>query len=44
MRGMEVELTLDDLWREAVLGRREGFDAFLQAVPDVAAEDGDDVE
>ncbi len=35
--------TLDYLRQEAALGKREHFEAFLNAVPDVAPEPGDDI-
>lgn len=35
---MASVLTLDHLRREAALGRRESFDSFLRAVPDVPDE------
>ena len=33
--------TLDDLRREAALGKREDFEQFLKLVPDVPAQAGD---
>jgi HicB family len=35
--------TLDYLRREAALGKREDFDKFLKLVPDVPAQDGDEI-
>jgi hypothetical protein len=38
---LAVSLTLDYLRREAAAGRREDFEKYLAAVPDVAPADGD---
>ena len=38
---LAVVLTLDYLRREAAAGRREDFDKYLAAVPDVAPPDED---
>ena len=41
---LAVILTMDYLRREAVSGRREDFEHYLTAVPDVAPEDNDRLE
>lgn len=41
---LAVVLTMDYLQREAAAGRREDFDRYLAAVPDVAPSAGDVVE
>lgn len=41
---LAVMLTMDYLRREAAAGRREDFDKYLAAVPDVAPSDNDRLE
>jgi uncharacterized protein (DUF1778 family) len=40
---LAVVLTMDYLRREAVAGRRENFDKYLAAVPDVPPQPGDEL-
>jgi len=40
---LAVIMTIDYMKREAAAGRREDFERYLQAVPDVPAQEGDEV-
>ncbi len=40
---LAVIMTIDYMKREAAAGRREDFERYLEAVPDVAPQEGDEV-
>ena len=40
---LAVMMTIDYLKREAAAGRREDFDRYLEAVPDVVPQQGDEL-
>ena len=40
---LAVIMTLDYMKREAAAGRREDFERYLEAVPDVAPQEGDEL-